>query len=207
MTSPQSEATQLKDIHDATLACISGFEACLSVQPLMEEGWAENKLAAMKSWASVVGALTEPEVSLDRRLQVKPRFVVSNLLLTLNKFIEICRIHAMDGINGDQLDVMSRYKDTSASPMDRPVVVDSESTSSSVSWFMALGRDIGMDLGTSRESDTEDDSAGHDYEVKLKKSMDDIDDILNQLIKLGLAIQKSGTAARLQKADETFNPK
>ncbi|PCD21425.1 hypothetical protein AU210_016388 [Fusarium oxysporum f. sp. radicis-cucumerinum] len=207
MTLPQSEATRLKDIHDATLACISGFEACLSVQPLMEEGWAKNKLAAMKSWASDVGALAEPEVSLDRRLQVKPCIVVSNLLLTLNKSIEICRILAMNGTNGGRLDVMSRYKDTSASPMERPVVIDSESTSSSVSWFMALGRDIGMDLDTSSESDTEDDSADHDYEAKLKTSMDHIDDILNQLIKLGLAIQKSGTAARLPKADETFNPK
>ncbi|KAG7408354.1 hypothetical protein Forpe1208_v011974 [Fusarium oxysporum f. sp. rapae] len=122
----------------------------------MKEVWAENGRADMKSWASDVGALAKPEVSLDRRLQfqAKPRFVLSNLLLTLEKNIKMCRIHTMNGTNGDRLDVMSRYEDTSESPMDRPVVVDSKSTSSSVSWFMALGRDIRMDRDTSSDSDT-----------------------------------------------------
>ncbi|KAH7464426.1 hypothetical protein FOMA001_g17429 [Fusarium oxysporum f. sp. matthiolae] len=209
MALPQSQVTWFNDIHIATLACISIFKGCSSVKPQMKEDWAENRLADMKSWASDVGALAKPEVSPDRRLQfqAKPRFVLSNLLLTLEKYIKICRIHAMYGTNGDRLDVMSRYEDTSESPMDRPIVVDSKSTSSSVSWFMALGRDIGVDRDTSSDSDTEDESADHDYEAKLKRSMDGIDDILNQLIMLGFAIRKSGTSARLQKADETFNPK
>lgn len=73
------------------------------------------------------------------QFQAKPRFVLSNLLLTLEKYIKICRIHAMNGTNGDRLDVMSRYEDTSESPMDRPVVVDSKSTSSSVSWCRRVG--------------------------------------------------------------------
>lgn len=205
MALPQSQATGFNDIRIATLACISSFEDCLSVKPLMKEGWAENRLADMKIWASRVGALAKPEVSLDHRLQfeAKPRLAICNILLTLETFIKSCHKHAMNGANGDRLDVMPRYEDTSASSTDSCIIVDPEPTLSSESWFMALGREIGMDLD---HSDTGDESADNDYEVELKRSMDDVDDLLGQLDRLSSAILKSGTAARLLEADESFNP-
>ncbi|KAF5701635.1 ankyrin protein 3 [Fusarium globosum] len=207
MASSKSQATGIENIHTATVACISSLEACLSVKPLMKGGWAENRLADMNLWASGVGALARPKASLDRRLEFQPkaRLVLSNLLLTLQTLIEVCRIHAMD-VNSAKTDTL-RDEDTSVTPADMSLVVDSESASSAESWFMELGHDIGMVSDSSSDSFIEDQSAYCDHETKLKRSMDDIDDLIDQLIMLGFAIRKSGTAARLQKADKTFNPK
>nr|RBQ96747.1 hypothetical protein FVER53263_13503 [Fusarium verticillioides] len=207
MALPKSQATGIENIHTATLACICSLEACLSVKPLMKEGWAENRLADMNLWASGVGALARPKASLDRRLEFQPkaRLVLSNLLLTLERFIEVCRIHAMDA-NSAEI-IRSRDEGTSTTLTNMPRVVDSESASSAESWFMELGRDIGMISDSSSDSYAEDQPAYCDHETKVKRSMDDIDDLIDQLIMLGFAIRKSGTAARLQKADKTFDPK
>ncbi|KLO86267.1 related to ankyrin 3 [Fusarium fujikuroi] len=207
MASSKSQATGIGNIHTATVACISSLEACLSVKPLMKGGWAENRLADMNLWASGVGALARPKASLDRRLEFQPkaRLVLSELLLTLKTLIEVCRIHAMD-LNSAKIDT-SRDEDTSTTPVDMSLVVDSESASNAESWFMELGHDIGMVSDSSSDSFTEDQSAYCDHETNLKRFMDDIDDLIDQLIMLGFAIRKSGTAARLQKADKTFNPK
>lgn len=90
------------DIHHATMRCISDFKACLSIKPLMKEGWAESRLADLVLWASGVGALARPDASLDRRLEFQPkaRLVLVNLLLTLQEFINSCRMHVLNEAPG-----------------------------------------------------------------------------------------------------------
>jgi hypothetical protein len=199
-----------REIHDATMGSISSFEACLSVESLMKEGWAESRLADMRLWASGVGALAMPEASLDRRLQFqpKPRLVLTSLLLTLQELVNNCRMHALNETLGDTIDGSSESEDTSASPeedgLGSTLHDDSDAAPSSVSWFTALKSDQKDESSSSTDSDEEAQSDGDPSKATPKKGMKDIEDILDQLIILGFAIRKSGTAARLQKADESF---
>ncbi|KAH7142809.1 hypothetical protein B0J13DRAFT_444739, partial [Dactylonectria estremocensis] len=184
MTSPAPgfQISDFGDIHHATMGCISSFEACLSVKPLMKESWAESRLADMNLWASGVGALARPEASLDRRLrfQPKPRLVLTSLLLTLREFIESCHMYALNETHGEKLDDKAESEGTPAGPK----------TASD----------------TSSDSSAGDELVEQHSETMLKQAMKDTGDILDQLIMLGFAIRKSGTAARLQKADASFKP-
>lgn len=201
-----------EDIRHATMGCISSFEACLSVKLLMKERWAESRLADLKLWASSVGALARPEASLDRRLQFqpKPRLVLTNLLLTLQEFIKSCREHGLNESHGENLDDKAESEGALVSPTENSLEPtlddDSDLAPSSASWFAALASGSKTASDTSTESNTEDEPDEQRFGMTLKNAMKDIDDILDQLIILGLAIRKSGTAARLRKADASFEP-
>ncbi|KAG8674143.1 hypothetical protein FPOAC1_000106 [Fusarium poae] len=200
-------------IYQATRECISSLEACLSVKALMKDGWAESRLADMNLWASGVGALAKPYASLDRRLefQPKPRLVLTSLLRSLHKIIENCRENVLNENRDVCRDDILNPRDPSPSPTKDSfaAVVPSEedNATSSASWFLALGKKLDDDTDDSGDSDTESESVEQNAEPPFKKVMRDIDDILDQLIMLGFAIRKSGTVARLQKADSSFNPK
>ncbi|KAF4454855.1 hypothetical protein F53441_2725 [Fusarium austroafricanum] len=205
------EASNSRDIHDATIRCISSFEACLSVKSLMKEGWAESRLADMKLWASGVGALAGPDASLDRRLefQPKPRFVLKSLLLTLQELIKRCQDHALTENRGGGLGSMPESEDPLASPVEKVLEPalndDSDQGPSSVFWFIELGNDINSASDASSDSHIESEPVEQYDEPIFREEMRNIEDILDQLIMLGFAIRKSGTAARLQKADMSFN--
>ncbi|PNP53172.1 hypothetical protein THARTR1_06382 [Trichoderma harzianum] len=213
MTSPASESqvSDYGDIHHATMGCIFDLEACLSIKPLMEESWAESRLADLNLWASGVGAVASPNVSLDRRLQFqpKPRLVLINLLLTLREFISSCRMHVLKETD-DKMETESKGESEAApvSPAESALELtlgdDSDPTLSSMSWFKALAYSQKAASDTFTDSDVGDELADPHSEVTLKKVMKDIDDILDQLIMLGFAIRKSGTVARLRKADSSF---
>lgn len=217
MTLPASESQMpdFGDIHHATMGCISDFEACLSIKPLMKEGWAESRLADLNLWASGVGALARPDMSLDRRLQFqpKPRLVLINLLLTLREFISSCRMYDLSDTHGDKESTSNRAKSEGApvSPTESTAELtlgdDSDPTPSSASWFTALVSSRPESASdTSTDSNVGDELDDPHSEVTLKEVMKDIDDILDQLIMLGFAIRKSGTVARLRKADSSFKP-
>ncbi|PNP48772.1 hypothetical protein TGAMA5MH_00226 [Trichoderma gamsii] len=216
MTLPASESQipDFGDIHHATMGCISDFKACLSIKPLMKEGWAESRLADLNLWASGVGALLRPDMSLDRRLQFqpKPRLVLINLLLTLRQFVNSCRTYVSNETQGNResTDNKAGSRGAPVSPTEStPELLvtlgdDSNPTSSSASWFTALASSAKSGSDTSTDSDAGDELDDLHSEVTLKEVMKDIDDILDQLILLGFAIRKSGTATRLRKADSSF---
>ncbi|KAL5084176.1 hypothetical protein Trisim1_012251 [Trichoderma cf. simile WF8] len=216
MTLPASESQmpEFGDIHHATMGCISDFESCLSIKPLMKEGWAESRLADLYLWASGVGALASPDASLDRRLrfQPKPRLVLINLLLTLREFISSCRMHALNETHDkkENIDNEAESETAPVSPAESTLELtlgdDSNPTGSSTSWFTSLAYSLKTASDTSTDSSVEDEVDDLHSEVTLKNVMKDIDDILDQLIMLGFAIRKSGTVARLRKADSSFEP-
>ncbi|KAM0524671.1 hypothetical protein ACHAPE_000770 [Trichoderma viride] len=214
MTLPASES-QMPDfgeIHHATMGCISGFKACMSIKPLMKDSWAESRLADLNLWASGVGALARPDMSLDRRLQFqpKPRLVLINLLLTLGEFISSCRTYVLNEAHGrnESTDNKAESEGTPVSPAESTPELtlgdDSDPTPSSASWFTALVSSAKSSSDTSTDSDVGDELDDLHSEVTLKEVMKDIDDILDQLILLGFAIRKSGTVTRLRKADSSF---
>lgn len=220
MTLPASESQmpECRDIYHATKGCISGFETCLSIKPLMKEHWAENRLADLNLWASHVGALASPDASLDQLLRFQPgrRLVLINLLLTLRELIRDCRKHVLNETLDEKKDIDNEAESETApaspaeSTLELPLGDDSNPTESSSSWFTALAYSPKTASDTS--SDTFSDSGAGDEvddphsEVTLKEMMKDIDDIIKDLIELGLAIRKSATVASLRKADSSFDP-
>ncbi|KAM0259123.1 hypothetical protein ACHAQJ_003494 [Trichoderma viride] len=208
----ESQMPDFGDIHHATMGCISEFEACLSIKPLLKEGWAESRLADLNLWASGVGALARPNASLDRRLQFqpKPRLVLTNLLLTLREFISSCRMHVLNETHGKKqsIDNKAESDDSPVSPAEETLELtlgdDSDRTPNSTSWFTALVYSPKTASDTSTDSNVGEELDDPHSEVTLKKVMRDIDDILDQLIMLGFAIRKSGTVTRLRKADSSF---
>ncbi|OBS26153.1 hypothetical protein FPOA_00096 [Fusarium poae] len=200
-------------IYHATRECILSLEACLSLKALMKDGWAENRLADMNLWASGVGALAKPYASLDRRLefQPKPRLVLTSLLLSLHKIIENCRENVLyenrDVCHADILEPRDLSPSPTKDSLATVVPSEEDNATSSASWFLALGKKLDDDTDDSGDSDTESESVKQNAEPPFKKVMRDIDDILDQLIMLGFAIRKSGTVARLKKADSSFNRK
>ncbi|KAF7552232.1 hypothetical protein G7Z17_g4455 [Cylindrodendrum hubeiense] len=166
----------------------------------------------MRLWAAGVGALAEPDASLERRLQFqpKPRLVLISLLLTLQEFVKICRMHALDDTHGDSVDCNLEPEPESGSLTDETLDLTlddhSDLAPSSAPRFMALNSLIDSDSNASTDSDADEESNEEHSEGTLEKAMKNTEDILDQLMMLGFAIRKSGTAARLQKADSSFNP-
>lgn len=69
------------------------------------------------------------------------------------------------------------------------------------SWFDTLNSAADETSSTECSSTTSDEDAAN---PAVAEAMVDVEDILDQLIRLGLAIRKSGTNARLRKADSSF---
>lgn len=82
-------------IFNAAAECRKSFIQCQTVDFLMENEWAENRLADFNLWASGIGASVRSRASLDARLalRVDAQNVVAGLLWTLNMEIEQCIKH------------------------------------------------------------------------------------------------------------------
>lgn len=214
MASSKSEVpvAELGEIYYKTMACILAFESWLPLGPLMEEGWAQNRLADMKLWASSVGALAHPRSSLDRRLefQLNPRRVLISLLRTLQEFVQICHMLAEAQSSENKVDEKSISKEATAAPMNVALVPTTGSGSDGGRSSPALSAtgfsDMETDSGDSTDSDDPEASEEDRLQKMLQKGMKNTEDVLDQLMMLGLAIRKSGTAARLQRADSFFHP-
>jgi hypothetical protein len=174
----------------------------------MKQGWAENRLADFNLWAAGVGALAPAQASLDSRLHFQPtaRVVLTNLLTILREFVEQCIELGLDsGGSGDlAVAALSDAEDTTAfQPGDRAEEAPSNSADTpgtGLSWFDELDSPSTDD----ESSDDSSDGAANDSSATLTEAMGHTEGILDQLIRLGHAIRKSGTTARLRKADGMF---
>ncbi|KAF9890246.1 hypothetical protein FE257_006158 [Aspergillus nanangensis] len=138
-------------IFDATARCRRAFQEATHIPRLMQQEWAEDRMAEFNLWAAGVGASVTGKASLDDRLcaNQETQTIITNLLLMLEILLHQCIGEApsnQDGKTGSAL--------------------------------------------------TEEES------IRIS----DVEDALNQLVRLTLAIRKAGTKSRLAKADGSFNP-
>lgn len=72
--------------------CRQSLQACIQVETLMEDEWAENSLANFRLWAAGLGIFAGKD-SLDERLSVDllTRNVVKGLLILLKGLIDNCK--------------------------------------------------------------------------------------------------------------------
>ncbi|KAI1125775.1 hypothetical protein F5Y10DRAFT_294354 [Nemania abortiva] len=204
-------ASEPREIYNETEACIRSFENCLSVELLTEKGWAESRLADMKLWASTVGALTQPRSSLDRRLefQPNPRYVLISLLRTLQEFVDICCVLALAQTRREEADNDPRFDKSFALPTAGTLAptINSDSSGDPNSTIPSATIDPGPETdSTSVGSDASEGRDEDHLEGMLQKGMKNTEGVLDQLMMLGFAIRKSGTATRLRKADSSFDP-
>lgn len=82
-------------IQSAALMCRQKFTSATQFARLMEQEWAENRLADFKLWTMGAGVLAPGRASLDHRLSSRPEIhtVVINLILLLEVLVADC-IHA-----------------------------------------------------------------------------------------------------------------
>ncbi|KAK4444752.1 hypothetical protein QBC34DRAFT_334438, partial [Podospora aff. communis PSN243] len=192
------------EIFDATVSCRKSLVECQSIKPLKDHGWAENRLADFDLWAAGVGASAKQRASLDWRLYFQPqaRIVVTNLLVTLREFIQQCRVLGCDDGTTDEQTTTDQHDSWvedvpgfspaavaghCAGDKSRAPLSDGESDDSCSSSSSRSASDNGIQT------------------TALLELMRHTEDLLDQLIRLGLAIRRSGTNARLRKADSTFD--
>lgn len=92
-TDAKDDESVPRDIFNATALCRASLSECQSIESLTRRGWAENRLADFNFWAAGVGASAPTQASLDWRLYFQPhaRIVLTNLLVTLRQFVELCK--------------------------------------------------------------------------------------------------------------------
>ncbi|KAF9779083.1 hypothetical protein IL306_002663 [Fusarium sp. DS 682] len=194
-----------QDIYNATIACRSSLQSCLSIKPLGVNGWAENRLADFNLWAAGVGASAKTKASLDWRLHYQPkaRIVLVSLLITLRDFIEECKDRGLIESGNESLNAKFAEAKESSSRGDSQLDGNeiNQQTKIASAWFDALPS--GSEDSDSSSTTTEDDEAINESRL-LKEAMEATEDILDQLIRLGFAIRKSGTTSRLRKADSSL---
>ncbi|KAK4169927.1 hypothetical protein QBC43DRAFT_306852 [Cladorrhinum sp. PSN259] len=200
------------EIYDATIACRRCLESCQPIEALSRDGWAENRLADFNLWAAGVGAGVTHQASLDRRLDFHPkvRLVLTGLLMTVTTIFGQCKAIALreDETTSPTTEPSAPAEDSQPSPPSpsdesslSPSTQQDHEQESASAWFNSLVSD--SENESSDESGS-DDGAHQDQNTSLQDAMKDAESGLDQLLRLGLAIRKSGTTARLQKADKSF---
>ncbi|KAK5449518.1 Calmodulin-dependent protein kinase cmk2 [Exophiala xenobiotica] len=161
-----------QELSVATRACRQSFTECLSIRGLMEDEWAENRLADFNLWDAGVGASAHPLASLDRRLMSQPE--------------------AYAIVHGAQTEADQEHDATS--------LVDATDNDSENGSAQSSSSSTSLDRLPSQQERTP------SRRVPLTDAIEDVESVLDQLIRVGFAIRKFGTNARLQKADASFNP-
>lgn len=79
-------------ILEAATTCRFAFRTATTVPRLMQQEWAENRLADFNLWSAGAGAYTIGKASLDHRLRANPEahIIIINLLLMLKILIDKC---------------------------------------------------------------------------------------------------------------------
>lgn len=210
-----------RDIYHVTNACVRSLQECLPVPELMDGAWAENRLADFNLWAAGVGASTTSRVSLDWRLRFQPevRIVLTSLLVTLKNFTDECKdIGRCISPQESSFRVLNYYlarRSGHGGHGSYPAVDDDgrlwsqedpeseDAPSEAASWFDALDSDSGDKAPLSATTIPSD--AGESTSTgPLSEAMKHTQDVLNQLIRLGYSIRKSGTSSRFRRADSSF---
>ncbi|GKZ35598.1 hypothetical protein AbraIFM66950_006298 [Aspergillus brasiliensis] len=176
-----------RSIKEAAQQCVDLFTQCLEVPPLMENEWAENRLADMNLWISGTGACAQERASLDSRLASRPEAhdVVVNSLRLLGTVIEECLIQSQtQGLSHSYPD-----EENSAFP-------EHESQGRS---FSPWSDDSSSDGHSTDWHEVRNSSRNPLYEA-----MYNIESMLDQLSRIAVAIRRSGRRSRLQRADQLF---
>ncbi|RFN45479.1 calcium/calmodulin-dependent protein kinase [Fusarium flagelliforme] len=168
-------------IYSATQACRKSLRECLEVGELMQNEWAENRLADFNLWASGLGASVQGRASLDARLASRPdaRDAVANLLQVLNGAVKDCQ-------------ALGSAESTSAGcDEDHPTSDSEEDPPRSFSPW-------------SDDSDSDTDLESTLNDSPLQKAKETVNSLLDLLIRIAITIRRSGTQSRLRKADRKF---
>ncbi|KAK8071438.1 hypothetical protein PG997_011641 [Apiospora hydei] len=178
-------------IYEAATKCREAFLPCLVFANLMNLEWAENRLADFNLWANGVGAFTGNRASLDERLSRDPdtRGIIVHVLGLLHGCIQQCQNLAESSTSGSP---------APASSGDQTGAFSSPTTLyRSFSPFSDISSDSEP---TARLNDDADGSTA------LAAAMRDVEQLINQLARLSVAIRSAGTASRFRKADKLYNP-
>ncbi|OJI89757.1 hypothetical protein ASPTUDRAFT_92517, partial [Aspergillus tubingensis CBS 134.48] len=175
-------------IKEAAQQCVELFTRCLQNPPLMENEWAENRLADMNLWISGTGACARGRASLDSRLASRPEAhdVIVNLLRLLSTMIDEC-LHR------------SQTQDISRNYYNEEDLASPEHEGQGRS-FSPWSDDSSSDGQLMDRHELRNPSGN-----LLHESMYDIESIMDQLSRVAVAIRRSGRRSRLQKADQLFN--
>ncbi|KAF4946044.1 hypothetical protein FGADI_11481 [Fusarium gaditjirri] len=176
---PQEESLQ-GAIYSASQICRKSLSECIEVEELMQNEWAENRLADFNLWASGLGASIQGRASLDARLALRPdaRDAVANLLQVLTDAVEGFRGSAQSTNTGcDQGATGSDSEDPPRS-------------------FSPWSEDS--------ESDSELEATLDDSWSPLSKAKETVNSILDLLVRIAITIRRSGSQSRLRKADRKF---
>ncbi|UNI20028.1 WD repeat-containing protein 88, variant 2 [Purpureocillium takamizusanense] len=189
-------------IYEATTACLRSFTDCLAVETLMKDEWAENRLADFNLWVSGVGACSSNRASLDARLALKreARDVIANLLHLLAGEVDECKEQGLQLATASSgtpnLALGSSHDETARGRM------------ASLSLGEAPARSFSPWSDDSSSGSCSDEEVGQVASGNpLRGHMQNVEKMLDQLARIGIAVRKSGVRSRLQKADQRFQPK
>ncbi|KAK6330024.1 hypothetical protein TWF718_003451 [Orbilia javanica] len=146
----------------------------------MVNGWAESRLIDFDLWSAGAGISAYGKLSFDERLASKPdiRDGVLNLINLLKTFIENCQEKG------------KRDED----PVSPKRAEGADTITNDIS-------DVKLS-----DSDTDDESASEPSSTTEEEAKSSVEIILDQLIRLTIAIRKAGAGPRLLRADKSFNP-
>ncbi|KAK8092842.1 hypothetical protein PG999_014429 [Apiospora kogelbergensis] len=178
-------------ILEAATKCRDAFLQCTACADLMKLEWAENRLADFNLWANGIGAFAGHRASVDDRLSHDPdtRNIIAHVLGLLQSCIQQCLSIA----NSSTIDSLARTSHghdvgSLSPPEDLPRSFSPFSDESSDS------------EPASRPDDNVDDL------TTFTSLMRDVEQLMNQLAKISLAIRNAGTTSRFRKADKLFHP-
>lgn len=219
-------------IGDVAWQCRAALQQCVAIPVLMELEWAENRLAEFKMWAQTTGAFAGEKASLDARLALEPdvQNLVMSMLILLHGCVERCEKLSQTtshedstaGRHGDEATpaagVTPGESQDSSEEEDYQNAQDGNSKTLSPTEEIPRGfspweddssyDSEGEEEGEAEEQDStaEDVSNGHfiQQDTPLDVSKKEVDQIIDHLTRLALAIRKSGSTSRLHKADKLY---
>ncbi|KAK2053266.1 hypothetical protein LY76DRAFT_524943, partial [Colletotrichum caudatum] len=183
-------------IEVAAAGCRDSLQQCLAIPTLMQLEWAENRLAEFKLWAATSGALAGGAASLDARLTMESdtKNLVRGLLVLLSGCLGKCK--RVDSAPEDDDD-------------DEWWANDLEEADSQRSLDAAEDIPRGFSPWSDDSSSSRPGSDGRSMPEEispLAETKAEVEQIINHLTRVALAIRKSGTTSRLHKADRSFDP-
>ncbi|KAL7817973.1 hypothetical protein V8C44DRAFT_209126 [Trichoderma aethiopicum] len=180
-------------IQEAAEQCLESLRACIKVEQLKQDAWAENRLADLNLWIAGLGVLASSRPSLDTRLREKPaiRDVVANLLGLLALIVDKCRALASGCEVADVVVEIEEEEsdDSSDGVPPRPFSP----------WSDEDDEDSDGSLSVVDEQPPSTDSL-------LEINKQDVEMLLKQLAQIAVVVRKSCRGSRLHPADQQFKP-
>ncbi|KAG5659084.1 hypothetical protein KAF25_000286 [Fusarium avenaceum] len=180
--------------------CSQSLQKCTAVSILMELEWAENRLAEFKLWAGGVGAFASDRASLDARLAVEweTKSLVTSILILLRACIKRCWSNATEELNDGRVSP-NEYESPPSSASSQTSCEPEGSSKPTPRAFSPWSDSSTTDSESRHDTDQETPELSN-----LEAAKAEVEQIIDHLIRLGVAIRKSGTSSRSQKADRYF---